>query len=288
MMNSCQNSMKGILFAVVGFACFSTGDVVAKILAMQGYAATQISCFYAFCAIIGLLIFSKPLGGLRKTIKTKEKKLHLLRALLSAPTQALNFYAFSQIPLANAYAVIFLAPFLTAVFAIPLLQEKVSRTGWAVILTGFLGVMIAVRPDLNGFSLPVIAVLITAVFTALRNILVRKMGHRETPLSLAIYPATAIFLATLIPAVQHYQPMGLGMLSFVFVGGLLFGAGLLLTSLAFRQAAAFIIAPLHYSQILWGVILGLVFFSDLPDIWTIGGMILIVGSGLYLIFEQRK
>ncbi len=281
-MKPLTDNLKGILFAITGFFLFSFGDVLAKILRQMDYGAFQISFYYALIACIGLLLLSDKLGGLKKAFHTKNKKLHLLRAILQAPSQALVFYALSQMPMTNVYVIIFLAPFLTTALSIPILKEKATTMNWLLVLSGFSGVVIAMRPDIHDLNLAVFATLAVAVSASLRFLTVRLMGPQETPLSLALFPAIAILLATIGPAITAETELTTISLMMLLIGGAAFGTGLLLTYKAFRYAPAGIIAPFHYSQIMWGILAGLFIFGNPPDNWTILGCIIIVASGIAL------
>lgn len=265
-----------------GFFLFSCCDVFAKKLTHMGHPAYQVSFFYAMIGTIFLLGFSGKLGGLKATLQTQHRKLHLYRALLQAPTQAMIFYGFSQLPLANGYAVLFLMPFLTAALAVPMLKEHPKPVIWLIITVGFAGVIIAMRPDIYGFSWAILALLASAIMAAVRNNLIRLMPG-ETALSLSLFPSIAIALVTLPPTLIHFAPFSYQQVCMTFIGGLLFGAGIMLTATAFRYAKAAIVAPTHYSQLIWGVAFGMVFFANTPDIWTLVGLAIIAFSGIALI-----
>ena len=283
-----NDNIKGLLFAFTGFACFSVGDAVSKWLRNEDYSAFQISFLYALLGVLFLLLSSKQLGGLKETLRTKQKLLHGFRALLSAPTQAINFFAFGLIPLANAYAVIFLAPFLTTLLGIFFLKERPSYQVWVILFIGFFGVLTTIRPDINGFTLPVLLLFVTATFTAMRNILARKIEPGETALSFGLFPAIAVMIATALPAFLTWQSPDLLAVSGFIIGGITFGAGILLTALAFRYTTAAMAASIHYTQILWAVLFGLLFFADIPDCWTISGSALIIISGLWLVWHKKN
>jgi drug/metabolite transporter (DMT)-like permease len=278
----------GIACALAGYFMFSAGDAMSKHMRQFDYPATQISFQYSTTAVLLLCLFSPWLGGLKRTLQTKRKGLHALRGVMAAPTQALNFFAFSKMPMANAYAVIFLAPFLTAALAAIFLKEKVSATRWLLIAAGFIGVLIAMRPNVYGFSLPVLAVLVTAVFNSVRNVTVPMLGPQETPLSLALFPAAAIALATSIPAMLTGKLPTLVHLGMLSAGGTMYASGLLLTCLAFRFAPAALAGPFHYTQIFWAVLAGMILFGDWPDIWTLVGSAIIVLCGIALTVTHHR
>lgn len=274
---------KGVWYAIIGFFCFSFADVIAKFLAKDGYGSFQISFLFSLAATVCLLACSPWLGGLRSTLDTRQRKLQFLRAALSAPTQAMFFYGISRLPLSTAYAVVFLAPFLTAWLAVPVLGERATLRRWLLIAAGFAGVLVAVRPETRGIGWPVLAVAFVACCTAGRNVLVAKMGSQETPLSLALFPSVAIVAVTTVPALAAWKPVSAPVWVWLALAGVVFGFGLLLNSLAFRYAPASIAAPFHYTQIIWGVLAGLLFFNHIPDVWTLIGCVIIVLSGTVLV-----
>ncbi|WKZ29156.1 MAG: DMT family transporter [Patescibacteria group bacterium] len=278
---------KGILSAIAGFFFFSSGDVIAKLLSKDGYDPFQISFLYALVAALLLLACSKSLGGVRATFATRKKALHVLRGVLQAPTQALVFYAIARLPLSTAYAVIFLAPFLTAALAVPVLKERATVSRWMLIAAGFAGVLVALRPDTQDMSWAIVAVAVVACSAAARNVLVVKMGPQETPLSLALFPSAAIVVFSALPAMHGWTPLTSTTALAMLVGGVAFGAGLLLTALAFRYAPVSVAAPFHYTQIIWGVLAGMVLFGNPPDVWTLVGCGIIVLSGIALVRLRR-
>ena len=277
----------GIICALIGFFLFSFGDVIAKVAQADGIGPFQISFLYASVAIVVLLLVSARLGGVRETLRTRRRGWHALRALFSAPTQALFFFAIGFVPISTAYAAVFLAPFLTALLAIPFLKERPSSKSWWCIAAGFAGVLVALQPNVFGLSAPVLAVLLVAVLTAVRNMIVTKMGPQETRLSLGLFPCVAIALFTAWPAVRGWVMPSPVLGAWLVAGGVAFAGGLLLTSLSFRYAPAAIAAPFHYSQLVWGALAGALFFRQPPDAWTLIGCAIIVVSGFGLVRSRR-
>jgi len=279
---------KALAFSTFGFLCFSLTDVFSKFLTAENIPASEVSFSFSVISIVIFLALSGKLGGLRRTFQTQAPKIHFLRGLLQAPSQPLIFFALSSTSLANAYAIIFLAPFLTAALAWPILGEKGNRRIWFVIFTGFCGVLVAMRPDIQGFTLPIAALLIAALSIALRNSLIRRLPEGETHLSLVLYPCIAIAIGSLLPMIPNFMmPRGLSIL-WLLTGGVTFSVGLFCVSLAFRMAEAAKIAATQYSQLIWGVLFGILIFSDMPDLWTILGLAIIAISGFVLIETKSK
>ncbi len=166
------------------------------------------------------------------------------------------FYAFSVLPLAQTYALLFATPLLITLLAIPILGEKVGIRRGLAVLVGLLGVLIVLRPGQADLQLGHIAGVTAAVFASLASVIVRKIGQEERSVVLVLYPMVANFLVLGMALPFVYRPMPIehiGMLGIIASFG--FVATLLVIS-AYRAAEAVIVAPMQYSQIIWAAIYG--------------------------------
>ncbi len=196
------------------------------------------------------------------------------------------FYAFSVLPLAQVYAFIFAAPLLITVLSIPVLGEKVGVHRWAAVVLGLIGVMVVLRPGAEALTLGHLAGLAAAAGSAVVSVVTRKIGRAERSAVLMLYPmmTNVILMACLLPF--FYRPMPvehLGMLA--VMSGLGFSAGLCIIA-AYRYADAAIIAPMQYSQIIWGAGFGYLFFNETPDRATGLGAAIIIAAGLYVVIRE--
>lgn len=279
----------GILLSLIAYASYAFGDAIGKYLTMNGFSPFQISLAYSTTGFAFLLAFSSKLGGLESLFRTKHVKLHIIRALMFAPTQALNYYAFSKMPMANVYTVLFMTPFITTIFAHYLLHEKTSIKAWMCILCGFTGVIIVNQPDVDQIGWPLIACAASALFGASRFIVTRKMGYSETTFSLSIVPCISIMLVSIIPALMTPVSVTLVSLSWLVLGGIFFACGTIFISLSLLQKINLsLLTPFHYSQIIWGILLGILVFGNMPDTYTWIGYTIIIISGIALIYTKEK
>ena len=282
-----NKTLLGILFALGGFSSFAFGDVMIKYLG-DYYTPYTIAFFTTlFCSII-LACVTPKFGGFRKTFGSKKIKLHIVRGLFLAGEFTLLIYGFSQLPMTTTYALIFATPFIASLLAIPLLGERVSPRQWALILLGFAGVLVILRPGFIPLSLPVMGVTLGAVFFAVTNVMVRMIGEKnETIMSFALVPEMVICAVTFVLFLfQPEWPAPMHLLLLVFTGA--FSAvALVLIPLAFLKAPAAVISPFHYVQMLWGIIFGYVFFGDIMDVWTSTGAFIIIVSGILLIRREK-
>lgn len=280
------NNVMGAVLALVSFGIFATHDVVVKFLGGQ-YSAVQIiffSVMFGFPLVMVMLIRDRSDGNLRP----RHPWWTALRTAASLVTGVSAFYAFSVLPLAQTYAILFAAPLLITLLAIPILGEKVGiRRGIAVVV-GLLGVMVVLRPGAADLSLGHAAALTAAVCSSLASVIVRKIGAEERAAVLLLYPMLANFivLGAALPLVYHPMPIQhLGMMAIIALFG--FVAMLFLIQ-AYRRAEAVVVAPMQYSQMIWATIFGALIFDELPDAYTIVGSAIIMASGLYIVLREGK
>lgn len=275
--------VRGMLCSFAAFSLFAIGDALFKYL-MQSFPLLMVSAYSSFFALTVLLAVAACSGGIRKHLRTAHPGLHLLRAAGLLFQFLTILYAFRAMPLASAYAIVFAAPFLAAVLAIPVLKEYPSGQAWMAIAAGFCGVFIVLRPTLAAEPLPACSALLTACLFALCNVLARLMRHNGgTPLTFALYPELVTVAGTAVLAAPVLQVPTAGFLGWsVILGGLCAG-GMVLMARAFVLAPAALAAPFHYTQILWGVGLGWLMFGDSPDAWTLAGASVIAASGILLL-----
>jgi S-adenosylmethionine uptake transporter len=277
---------KGAALALTSFAIFSTHDVVVKLLG-QHYHAIQIiffSVLLGFPLVLLMLIRDRSDGNLRPV----HPWWTALRTVAAVVTGVTAFYAFSVLPLAQTYAILFATPLLITVMAIPILGERVGiRRGLAVV-AGLCGVMIVLRPGAEALSLGHVAAMTAAVCASLASVIVRKIGGEERSAVLLLYPMLANFavLGAALPLV--YRPMPIEHLAMAGIIALFGFVAMLFVIAAYRAAPAVVVAPMQYSQMLWAALYGALIFGETPDGWTIVGAAVIIASGLYIVLREAR
>ncbi|MEP4640085.1 MAG: DMT family transporter, partial [Yoonia sp.] len=209
-----------------------------------------------------------------------------LRTAGAVVTGISAFYAFSVLPLAQVYAIIFASPLMITVLAIPVLGEKVRLRRWIAVLVGLAGVLVVLRPGATDLTLGHAAALMTAIGGAVTAIVVRKIGSEERPVVMLLYPMVVNFIvmAMLLPLVYVPMPINhLGMLGIVAIFAWI-AQRMIIT--AYQNGEAAIIAPMQYSQILWASVYGFFFFDELIDMNTAIGAAIIIASGLYIVLRE--
>ncbi len=284
MTDTGKSTLTGVLFALLGYALFSTHDVVIKFLGSD-YAPFQILFFSVLLSFpfATLMLMGDTSQG---TLRPANPRWVAVRTVAGVITGSAAFYAFSVLPLAQVYAFIFAAPLIITVLSIPILGEKVGVHRWAAVVLGLIGVLIVLRPGAEPLTLGHIAGLPAAVGSAVVSVVTRKIGRAERSAVLMLYPmmANVILMACLLPFVYKPLPVEhLGLLAMMsFLG---FTAGLCIIA-AYRFADAAIVAPMQYSQIIWGAAFGFLIFKETPDQATGLGAAVIIAAGLYVVIRE--
>jgi len=275
---------KGALFALGAFGVFSTHDVFIKVLG-GSYSPIQIVFFSVLLSfpLATIMLMRDATPG---TLIPKHPWWLALRTLAAVATGISAFYAFSVLPLAQVYAIIFASPLMITVLAIPVLGERVRLRRWVAVLVGLAGVMVVLRPGSTELTLGHAAALTTAAAGAIAAIVVRKIGAEERPVVMLLYPMVVNFIvmAILLPLVYVPMPINhLGMLG--VVAAFAWIANRMIIT-AYQNGEAAIIAPMQYSQILWASVYGFAFFGEVIDLNTAIGAAIIIASGLYIVLRE--
>ena len=277
---------KGALLALLSFAIFATHDVIVKILG-GFYSPFQI-VFYSVLLSFPLALIMLMRDATPGTLVPVHPWWLAVRTVAVVATGVSAFYAFSVLPLAQTYAILFAAPLLITILAIPILGERVRLRRWLAVLIGLSGVLIVLRPGQTDLSLGHLAAMVAAVGGSFASIVVRKIGAEERPVVMLIYPmmATFVVMACALPFVYTPMPVAhLGMMGIIAAFAWIAGR---LVIAAYQIGEAAIIAPMQYSQIIWASIFGYLFFDEVIDAATGIGASIIIASGLYIVFRESK
>lgn len=274
----------GIAFALAAFTIFSCADAGVKWLTAT-HSIFQIifmSTLFAFIPVAGLVMREGGLAALRP----RHPWLVSARAFLLAIDMIFVFYTFSRLPLADAYTVLFTTPMLVTALSVPLLGEHVGWRRWSAVAVGFGGVLVVLRPGFAELNLGHVAALSSSLLFALSLIVARRIGNSETGSTMLVSMMVALLIVSgpFLPSV--YVSSSLTDLALLALLGLLMGLGHLGLIHAVRLAPSNIVAPFHYTQIVWAVIFGLLLFGDRPTAWVIAGSTIIIASGLYILWRE--
>lgn len=269
-----------------GVACLSVNDAIAKTLT-AGYSPVQILFLRNIIALPVAVLIALRMGGAGE-LRSYRPMVHLMRGVLWICATVLFFTSIRYLGLAEATALVFVAPlFITAISAL-FLGDDVGWRRWLAVLAGFAGVLIVVRPGTATFQPVSLMPVATAFLYSLLMISARWVDSRESVWTLLVYltgisAALSVFIAPFV-----WTPVRAGDL-WLFVAIALFGtAGMTLMTQAFRLAPAVVVAPLDYTALLWATALGWLFWNELPDTATFLGAAIIIASGVVTILREHK
>jgi len=282
-MTKPSSALTGVLLALSGFAVFSAHDALVKVL--SDYSIFQI---IFFAMLFGYVPFSLAMVSSERpqSLKPVNLTLVLLRSILTVGGLCFGFLSFSLLPMVETYVLLFCTPLIISILAIVFLGETIALIRWVAIILGLLGVIIVLRPSLDTIETGHLFGFCAAICGAGAAIISRKIGHMENAATLIIFPLIANILVTGSMLYFVYQPMPLNDLALMFLIGTLGLTGQLLVLLAYRSAPAGLIAPTQYSQVIWAILLGSLFFGESIDGFVILGSAITVASGLLILWRE--
>jgi drug/metabolite transporter (DMT)-like permease len=179
-----------------------------------------------------------------------------------------------------------MAPFLVTLMSAVFLRERIGWAGILALVVGFAGVLVAVRPGFRALELGHFTAAAAAFFVALSTILVRRVAATERQTSLLLMPQLVTGIASAVVMSTHYvspTPLELGL---VVMSGAFGAVAQLLLILAARRVSAAAIGQAQFSQLIWAVVLGALFFAEPPDAWSLAGIVLIIVAGLLRLRDR--
>lgn len=281
-----DNIHLGIIYMLIGVLALSGLDAIVKWLTTD-YSLPQLIFIRSMVAIVILSPVAWRGGGWT-AFKTSKPSVHLWRAFLSLGASYLFFFALGSMKLADIMAIVMTAPVMITALSAPILGEHIGVHRWGAIALACLGMLVVVRPGTEVFDPVALAVIIAAVFYALNMISNRVLKDRETLTALIFYPHFGMVTVSLVLLPWNWTTPDWTDLGLLMILGIFAGIGHLFLTMAFQRAAPPAIAPLEYTGLIWAIMLGYWVWGELPDRFTILGMILIVAGGLYVIRRETR
>ena len=276
----------GILLMLAAQIIMPVNDGLAKYL-VGVLPALQIAWARFFFNAVWLVPIVLYKHG-PKAFNIDQPALQLLRGLVIVSANLCFVFGIRHVPLADALAIVFVAPLAVAALSAKFLNEEVSPLQWLAIAIGFAGALVIIRPGFSELSLAALLPLAAGLQYAVYLVLSRYLAASSPPeVTLAFTASTgAILLSFGVPFV--WQTPTLAMLGVMFLVGTLSGIGHLCITTAHVYAPASVLAPLTYLAIITATILGYLWFDDLPDVMTWTGAGIVVLSGIFLWWTQKR
>ncbi len=284
-----KRTLESIGLIILGYFGYAVSDTVAKILQAH-YDVFQVMGLNAVLALCILTPWILHKYGIR-AIFAPNLKLHFLRAAFVVVTAYMMVSSLKLLPLADFYGIAFTIPFFTMFLAIVILKEKVGWHRLAAAVVGFIGVLVIAGPQFDHIGKGFILALSGAVFASCNIIVLRKIGSNAPIPVYGFWPflflATVSGIALLING--EARTIQTEDLKFILLAPPFTVLGIAALSLGFTRAPdATIVSPFHYTQIIWGVSFGWLFFQTLPSATTYMGIAMIICAGCYSLWREYK
>ncbi len=238
--------------------------------------------------LMALLLLAPFLFKKRVWMSITDLRLHTARGVIQVAAMMMNWTALTLIPLADLTAILFSAPVFVSLGAILILREDSHPRRWVAIAFGFIGMLIIVRPGFAEFNLGVGLVFGSAVLFAVTRLLVKKLAKTNDAVTIVGVMAVITTPVSLIPALFVWTWPSLEVLAMLTAIAGLGTVTHLLTAQAFRLADLTALEPIGYTRLVWAVLVGYFFFSELPPVWTyLGSAVIVVSTTILVRLESR-
>ena len=288
-MNEMQNNTNDHFGKALGYVMFGVIaglglDICAKKL-LEDYSIGQFVFLRSVFGISFFLIAARWYGGLG-LLKTKRWQWHGLRTILATGAMFGFFFGLSRMPLVDTLTIVFVAPLIVTALSVPFLGEQVGWRRWVAVVSGFIGVIIVLRPGEGMFTPAAMALLLAAFCWAGLAVTARKLAATESSFSLAFYVTAApLFVSAFILPGSYVVPTSSAWVLFIFAG--LFSALAWVGIVGgYRRAPPVVLAPFEYTALIGAAVAGYLIWGEVPDGFVLVGGLIIISGGIYTVYRE--
>lgn len=291
-----MSPMKGIALKLVAVVLFIVMASLVK-AASQEVPPGQAVFFRSFFALPVIFAWLALRGDLRTGLRVTSRMGHFWRGVVGTTAMGLMFAGLGLLPLPEVTALGYAAPLLVVVFAAMFLDEKVGLFRLGTVALGLAGVLIVLAPRLTTLNdetvdvtqaVGAVLVLLGAVCAALAQIYIRKLVQTEQTSAIVFYFSLTSSLLSLLTIPFGWVMPGPTAIAFLVLAGLLGGTAQIFLTSSYRFADASVVAPFDYASILFAIVIGYVFFDEVPTRQMLLGASLVILAGLVIILRERQ
>ncbi|MCF6273404.1 MAG: DMT family transporter [Rhodobacteraceae bacterium] len=287
-MNNASDNLRGAVFMMLSMAGYVINDTLIKLVTadiplaqsvfIRGLVASALLA--GFAAYKGQLFYRAPRG---------ELKIILWRAFAEISATYCFLTALINMPLANVTAILQALPLAVTLAGSLFLGHKVGWRRYLAILVGFGGVLIIIRPggaDFNSFALWAVA---AVGFITLRDVMAVKLRPDTPSMFVALFTAVGVTGAAGIAALfEPWVPVSATSFSYLFAAAGFILIGYITSISAMRYGEIAFVSPFRYTVLVWALLLGIFVFKDYPDFWTMTGIGVVVGTGVFTFYREQR
>ena len=284
-MNKGNNIVLGIIFMTFAMLCLSVNDVLVKGLS-KAYPIWEVIFFRALSGVIISVVLIIFFGW--KTLKTKKPFGHLTRAFSAVACVVFYFFGLKYLMLSENVAIVHSAPILATLLAVPFLGEKLGLHRVTAVALGFIGVLIIVKPGSDLFKIESLFPLGAAFFMAISYLTTRFLMSTESSVSIIFNYSLALFITSIVFFPNDFVIPSLYNLIPLMSLGVMGSLGHYFIAQAAKSAEVVVITPFEYTSFIFLGIMGYFFYNEVPDASVFVGMLLIVLSGIYIVYREQQ
>jgi len=304
-MTKMSSNVKGIIFLILAALVISIQNIAVKWIGSD-YSALEIVAIRSMVALPFTLLFYRY-EGQRGVPTTQQPRLEYLRGVFLFLSYTTFMMGLAALPLAEIEAIRFSGPLMITLLSVVILGETVGLRRWLALVVGFIGVLLIVRPGSANFNLGSVFILISVLFYALTAILTRKLQTSDSSATMAYFSSlvylVAAFVLAPLPVIVGEIPDAHPSIAFlirtwsmptlidlvIMAGlGLVWAGWMYLISRAYSLAEASVAAPFEYISLPINILWGFLIWGEVPTWLTIGGAVLTLASGMYVLYRERK
>ena len=284
------SALAGIGLVILATACFATLDTTTRYVSASVPLLMALWVRYAFQAVVTTAVVL-PLRG-RSVLRTAHPRFQLLRGVLLLTTSLLAFFSLKYMPVGEFTALVMIVPLVMTLLAATTMGEQVSPLRWALVVGGFVGTLVVIRPGHDAFKWATLLPLGLVVSNTWFQLLTSRLAKTEDPVTLHFYTGWVgmLIASALLPWVWTTLPNS-ALWGWLMLMGLMGTVGHFLLILAYQRVPSATLTPYFYVQIGFAMLGGWIAFSHVPDHWSLAGMGLIAlcgAAGAWLAMRESR
>ena len=282
------DNLRGSAMMAAAMCAFTLNDACMKAVTAE-LPLYQTIMLRGFLTLVALAILAPRLGGLRFRLSGDDRRTMLWRTVGEILATVFFLTALTKMPFANLSAIMQALPLAVTLVAALFLRETVGWRRLIAILVGFFGVLLIVRPGSQGFDIWSLVGLAAVAFVVLRDLATRRLSAHVPSVTVAVYAAASVTMLGLA-GVPYTGWVPVSLVNAMLIGGATSSViiGYMVVVMAMRVGEVGIVAPFRYTALIFAIALGWVAFRQLPDAWTLSGASIVIVTGIYTFYRERR
>lgn len=279
-----SSNARGALWVVTGGFFFT---IMVALIKEIGDEISVVQILFFRQLVMVATVMPVLASGFPDALRTDYKGLHALRVVLAVFAMTAGFTAVVHLPLAEATALGFSKTMFVTILAVYFLAETAGIRRWSVIIVGFIGVLVMLRPDTGAINIYALLSLFSALAAAGVMIIIRKVSQEDRPVTILSIQAVFVGLIMAIPCAIFWVTPTLEQWFYMGIIGIVSVIGQYCNIRGFKAGEATAVAPMEYLRLVFAILLGVVIFAEIPGLATLLGALLIAGSSLYALRAEQ-